>query len=321
MNSKPKKKQLSRRHHIVPKFLLAGFTDTGDRNGKLWRFDTDKIRADEGTVAQFAVIKDFYNVQTESGPDDAYEIAYGKLEHQAAPVVERIRETGQIPSGSDLDALVAFVAFLERRGPDTKAVLDKLVNDMSRFSLELLIHHYDDWSGFQKQQYPDEPLATKEELQEALANGIEFEAHPNLRVPAAWDWATDIYPLLRRRPWCVWTRDPSAPEFICSDCPVGIDNVEKFDGFWQPPPFGPGSLVTLPISKDRVLVSWFDGNHAHVPVVSDQYVAQINLLTGRTSRRWLFAPRPDFAYAQDDGSIGHWADLQAAIRRSRANDD
>ncbi len=123
MNSKPKRKQISRRHHIVPRFLLAGFTDTGDRTGKLWQFDTDRVSADQGTIGQFAAIKDFYNVRSASGPDDAFEVAYGKREHKAEPIIERMRETGQIRADSGLDTLIGLIAFVDRRGLGSKGVL------------------------------------------------------------------------------------------------------------------------------------------------------------------------------------------------------
>ncbi|MBS1723480.1 MAG: DUF4238 domain-containing protein [Armatimonadetes bacterium] len=309
--------QLSRKHHVVPRFLLAGFTDTGAKHGTLYRFDTEQITVTSGTPKAVGYIRDFYNVQTDSGQDDAYERAYGKIEDVAAPIVRRIVQTRLMPPETDMDSLIMFIASMERRSPRAKRSLDRPVNEIAQLSLEMLVVHYDEWIKSYREQNPETPPPTKKVLQTALDSGMTFESHPNLRVPLQWEAAEDIFALLRRRPWCLWTRAPDALEFICSDSPVGIDNVHKDPGFWQPPPFGEGSLVTLPISKDIALVSWFDGQQANCTNIGSQYVAMINLLTGRNSRRWLFAPRSDFGYSLDNGSIGGWADLETAIRSCR----
>ena len=318
MSDSEKPKELSRKHHIVPQFFLANFTSTGDKSGEIWRFDTQEVCAEKGNVASFAYIEDFYNVEAGGRLDDSYEQAYSKIESRAAPVIRKIIETKQVPTGNELDSLVAFIASLERRGLGAKAVLDDFVNDVSQFTVELLQHHYDDWIEGYKKENPGEAFPSKADLQQAMKDGVQFETHPNFRVPAAWDWATMVYPLLRRRPWCLWTRAATAPEFVCSDSPVGLDSIYDSSGFWQPPPFGEGSLVTLPISKDMALVSLFEGNLANVEGVTENHIASINLLTGRSSKRWLFASKSDFSMKLKNDRMGGWSDLQEDIKASRA---
>ncbi|MBS1723469.1 MAG: DUF4238 domain-containing protein [Armatimonadetes bacterium] len=314
----PDEPPLSRKHHVVPKFLLANFTDNGTTSGELWRFDTELMMKHKRSPGAVGYIQDFYNVGPSESLDDAYERAYQQIEHNAAPVIRKLRETRQVPTGTDFEHLIAFVASLERRGPLVKKLLDRFMDDISQHALELLVAHYPEWIEQYRAEHGEEVPPTKEELEDAVRKGLRFEMANSLRVPQAYGWAEHTYPLMVRRPWSLWVRDPGACEFILSDSPVALEHIDRSEGFWQPPPFGPGSFVTLPLDPDMALVSPFEGEPGTLIGVQTNIVAAINLATGRNSVRYLFSRMDDFLYKVEDGKFDGWDHLLARIRDHRS---
>jgi hypothetical protein len=82
-----------RRHHHVPRFQLAPFSDTGTKEGKLIAFDLELHRQFPVNVEDAAVEKDCYKSKFRDGRDPmSVEIALAKLESDLALAYDRVIE-------------------------------------------------------------------------------------------------------------------------------------------------------------------------------------------------------------------------------------
>ena len=57
-----------RKHHYVPQCWLAGFTETGENDGRLWVTDFSRQRQWPTTPANTGQIRDFYRL-SDPAPD------------------------------------------------------------------------------------------------------------------------------------------------------------------------------------------------------------------------------------------------------------
>src|SRR5207237_35785 len=80
-----------------------------------------------------------------------------------------------------------------------------------------------------------------------------------------------------------------------------------------PPPFGPGSLVTMPLSKDVALVSSYSGASFVAMDVNLECVASLNQMTACRATKRLFSHEKDFTIELPDSSIGKRADLVRSV--------
>ena len=64
---------IARSHHYVPAFYLAGFTDTGTRDGFLWVSDRETERTWRSKPDEAGCERDFYRIYLEGLRPDAVE--------------------------------------------------------------------------------------------------------------------------------------------------------------------------------------------------------------------------------------------------------
>src|SRR5450755_3787132 len=114
-----------RRHHYVPQCWLAGFTETGENDGRLWVTDFSRQRQWPATPANAGHIRDFYRL-SDPAPDPVVVEKFFSLlargprrpssfEHRSGTEAARQRRTGclaafhgvSVGSGSPLSAIRA----------------------------------------------------------------------------------------------------------------------------------------------------------------------------------------------------------------------
>ncbi len=88
-----------RAHHYVPQCWLAGFTDSGQKDGRLWVTDFNRKRQWPTTPPKAGHQRDFYRVSSPEQDPVVVEELYSKIEDGIAPVLKALDE--------------------ELRGPDT----------------------------------------------------------------------------------------------------------------------------------------------------------------------------------------------------------
>src|SRR5215204_223230 len=101
-----------RQHHILPAFFLAGFTDTGTKDGTLHVFDYPRKRRYTSKPEKVARERDFYRIYKPGLDEYAIEKDWWQtLEGEVAPVLRRVSET-DVASPEQLGTLLSLAAMV-----------------------------------------------------------------------------------------------------------------------------------------------------------------------------------------------------------------
>ena len=106
-----------RKHHFVPICWLTGFTETGEKDGRLWVTDFSRKKQWPSTPENAGHIRDFYRLSDLAPDPIVVEKFFGLLEDQVAPVLKNIDRERRLPDDGELDALLRFMAYQWVRVP------------------------------------------------------------------------------------------------------------------------------------------------------------------------------------------------------------
>jgi len=276
-----------KRHHFLPVCYLNGFS--GD-DGKVCLFD----RESGDYRAQFPVAcgyeKYLYSLVLPDGTKDAHlEAKFCAIESEF-PKVRDCLESGNIPSGDELGALLAFVALQLFRVPATLRDIHELGSLALSKHLDSAMSDEDSADEFFAELFgPNSPEAAMPlDDKKALVKEMDC-AYPrrNAALRMMFESMGQAYKLLSQKSVVTVFHAPQGRAFITSDRPVLIRkpsrNLLGLGGL-----LGPGSIATLPVSS-QVAVSVSDGSRVAIrhSELSRDKVAQLNYGEARTSYRLL----------------------------------
>src|ERR1700733_14866625 len=115
-----------RAHHFVPRCWLAGFTDTGQNDGRLWVTDLKKRRQWPSNPQNTGHRRHFYRVTGTQLDPIAFEKTFSKIEDAVAPILRKLYEKPRTPMGNELESLLFFMAFQYVRVPAFRPVVLKM---------------------------------------------------------------------------------------------------------------------------------------------------------------------------------------------------
>lgn len=284
-----------RKHHYIPQFYLAGFTDDGGADGNLYVLDTERRKDWKSKPKDAAHKRDFHKVSDVPSDDPMIvEKLLGKFEGKWSSVLRDIVANGQLPDDDRFGDLMMFLAFMAVRVPRIRNTVSTFIEEVKRME------------DFAKQSL--------EERGEAVQNGDEDVTED---IDQTWHvqqmvlMAVNLAPILSLRSWQLWTADNSVPDFICSDSPASLNWTISTPGPY-PPGFGlKNTVVSIPLHKRLAMVGLFDAE-ATQRVVGRSEVAQINSATAEHAGQ-LYCPAPDFIWWMKSNSVGNRAALINAL--------
>jgi hypothetical protein len=255
-----------RRHHLVPRGLLAGFTLPRSPE-QLWVIDTKRIKLFPANIKDITVDKDFYRItpDNESGDPFAVEKMLGEIESKALPIIRRIDESGRMPIGEDRKNLMMFLAVLKLRVRFFRSQLDGAISQMVQHMLDLSMATQDRWeSSLAKVNGADVPKdhPDYETCKNILARGgLSIQVSHNMLIKSMLDAVDGLFLLLMRRHWVVHQTDKrDGPWFVCTDEPMTLSWLDPPKGF-LPPGFGlRNTIITVPLTRSTVLQGWMPGD-------------------------------------------------------------
>ena len=141
--------KVARRHHYVPQFYLAAFSDSGRKDGRLSVLDQRKLKQWPSTPSNCAFERDLYDV-ADSIPRNpgAVERVFSTLETRFATVVRSVIEKRVLPTGEDLNALMNFVALTAVRVPAVRRQVEALSDAFLKHELRQRIARPEGWEPF-----------------------------------------------------------------------------------------------------------------------------------------------------------------------------
>ena len=322
---------IARRHHVIPQLYLAGFTDSGKKDGLLYAHDLRQLKTWRDKPANVAFVKDFYRIDTPGIDADAIEKSFWEIESQAARVLKKIIELDRLPARrKDYGILMQFMAQLVMRRPSVRGNLTQTTEKLLRMVDQMHASFPDDQLRAKfdrlREQNPDMPEVDLDAFREFVKSDeytIEFSQNFHINnlmttlLPVAYE---TIAPLLALRHWVLWVAEDGAGHFITSDRPVLLTwNVEVPPFYENSPGFGlENTLVIFPISKKHVIYGKFDGPRgAVIPAYAEQ-VALINRMMSQSVVRFIYSTDENFAWQEEDSRIGDRREMFQAIREYQA---
>lgn len=305
-----------RRHHFVPQFYLAGFTETGSADGDLYVFDQKQRKRWKSSPKGSAFQRDFHAIDAGPGGDTMIvEKALSTLEGKWSTVLRQGIERQALPEGELLGDLMVFVAFMAVRVRRIREVLSKFVDQTSKkeifatFATEKGRTSFREFMGRQGQSLSDEEF--NQLVAFGLSGQFDIDYEQTWHVQQIVEMAISLAPILSLRQWVLWTVEPDAPDLICSDSPVTPTWMVPVRGPYSPAFGTPNTIVSVPLNRRMALVSMKETKLPENQLNRDN-VAIINSATGRHANQ-LYAASPDFVWATKSHKVGNADDLFAAL--------
>lgn len=277
--------------HYVPQFLLRQFAVERRRRHRsvhqVWVKDLKDGRSYLAAVPDVAAEAGFYRLRVGGPEADWLEEQLGRIEDQAALALGRLAESFNWQGHTDRDrvTLAIFLISLYTRGPRVRRNLAEMAGQV--------LEHF---------QAIGETIAPElqRELEAAQASD-PVPHHAGVIIETARN-----YPTLVERSWWLLV-PPIGSCFICSDCPVLMEN---------PIPAGlksnMGLLVTgvilyLPLSPHLMLMV-ADSVHGlpdrRVHHIGAEEFRRLQWLTGFHSERFIYGRAPDDLVVPEGSWVG-----------------
>jgi hypothetical protein len=289
-----KKTQEPRKHHFVPKCWLAGFTETGDKNGKLWVTDMARKRQWESSPAKTGYIRDFYRLPSPQADPVVVEKTLSQIESDVAPILKSIDREQREPNEDELESLLWFMAIQWGRVPSFRPFILGVTDSIYREHVMKALVTRDSWAAYLKEVgvAADEPGADYEKMYEFVhSHQYSLSAENDWYVLQAFEAAEGIAPRLRARHWRT-SFSPSG-SFIASDNPVAMDGPKG-----QMVGFEDAEIILYPLSRHVLL----QGTLVPVrpPFVNRKYIAHVNSFTMLNSDKSIFSHVPNFCWEDQE---------------------
>ena len=283
-----------RRHHYVPRCWLRGFTEDGERDGRLWVTDFSRRAQWPSSPANAGHIRDFYRLGDDAPDPVAVETFFGTLETNAAPILRSIDAERRPPSNDELDVLLEFMAYQFVRLPAFRPFVLQLQDRIVRGELERLLQTPETWRAalVAMGEDPDRP-GTDFEGMRRFVEGREY----SLRAETAWFMErafTDVDTILRCLRERFWgTSITQHGRLIASDNPVMLEGErDHLVGFRN------AEFVFYPLSRHVLLT----GTTVRVqpPPFNFYYFARMNTMTLLRTDAQVYSHIPDFVWCDRD---------------------
>ncbi|MBX3438216.1 MAG: DUF4238 domain-containing protein [Planctomycetaceae bacterium] len=287
-----------RKHHYVPQFYLAGFTDNGTVEGSLSVLDTNRLKVWKGKPKDVAHQRDFH--QIDGGPNGdpmVIEKLFGQFEGKWSSVLRGVIEQQQLPDDDRFGDLMMFVAFMAVRVPRIRNTITSFLDEVR-----------------QKEEFARNWLQQQGEQVESAFKKEADEFDQTWHVRQMVQMAVTLAPILSLRTWQLWIVNSAAPDLFCSDSPVALTWATAVTG-----PYPPGfelknTVVSVPLHKRLAMVGMFDID-VRRRTIGVSEVAQLNSATGMHAGQ-LYSATPDFVWFMKDGTIGGPGELLDALKVS-----
>lgn len=303
------------KHHYIPKFYLANFTEAGHKDSKLWVTDQKQCKQWHASPSAVAYKKKLYTVEegTDAEPD-AIEKAFGVFESMAAPVIAEIIKNKRLPGGDGYSILINFIAIMAARTPKMINHRTKAITGISEKILGITLSEKEHWYGLTSEMVDAGKLPPEMLEEENYDKMCEFfqskkyklDISQNSKIKLIMESADVFIPVLARRKWSLLVSDDISTKFlggfISSDNPVTLVSRVKLPPIYAPGFGMPGTEVTMPLSKDVAIVGRFEGKET-VKSVLIKDMALINSRTGTFADRFLYHSDKNYIFINNHNDI------------------
>ncbi len=279
-----------RAHHYVPQCWLAGFTESGQKDGRLWVTDFKRSKQWPTTPPNAGRRRDFYRVSFPEIDPVFVEKLYSKFEDRIAPILKTLDGELRDPTKQELEGLRAFMAIQWTRVPAFRPNMLSIAQKIHRATMDKALKSQASWKRVLRKL--NVPVDSPEADYYKMRKFVESEQY-SLSVDTEWyvqqalEGAQMIVPSLLKRHWQVsFSRKGS---FIGSDNPVALDGEKK-----QRIGFANAGVVIFPVSRHVVLHGTISEMRP-VPM-TEMLIARLNTMMMLHTQEQVFFTKPDFCW-------------------------
>ncbi len=307
MGATSQKNPEPRAHHFAPQCWLAGFTDTGRKDGRLFVTDLKRRKQWPGSPPNAGHQRDFYRISEDATDPVAFERIFSQFEGVIAPILRSLYEEPREPSVEEMASLLSFAALQYIRVPAFRPVLLRIADSINRSIVSGALKSPAAWAAALKKAdiQADSPGADYEGMlkfeRDVIETGdyklsAENEFYLVRGFKAA---ASSIMPALKSRYW--GTIISPSGSFIASDNPVVMDGPKgRMTGFKS------ADIVFFVVNRHILLC----GTNVPVmrPHVNRKLIARHNTFFLLTAEDQIYSHVPDFCWLDETGQVrDDWA--------------
>jgi hypothetical protein len=287
---------IARAHHFVPQCWLAGFTDQGDKTGKLWVTDLRRGKQWPSNPVNTGHQRDFYRVSDPQIEPLYFEKAFSEIESSIAPILKILDQERREPGVEELNSLLSFAAVMFARVPAFRPFILGVTDSLYKSYFSEVLESPASWAkALEQAGIPaDTPGASYEQMQ-------RFECEGKYSLSAENEWylyegfraAGHIIPSLSTRHWS--TQISPSGSFIASDNPVTLDGPPG-----QKVGFKSADIVIFPVSRHVLLCG--TGVPVIQPAVNRRRIAAHNTFAMLCAEEQVYSNIPDFCWLDEAGN-------------------
>lgn len=114
----------AKNHHFVSQGYLAGFTEDGTRNGRLFVAGLVSRRVFPTNPRNVGAERDFNRIEADGYDPDTLERQLGEFESTAISVIRGIQASGELPADEELSYVINLMALLVVRNPRSRRTMN-----------------------------------------------------------------------------------------------------------------------------------------------------------------------------------------------------
>ena len=300
--------QRPKRHHYVPEFHLAAFTEAGTPNGRLWVYDLARVRQwGPCRPREVAFQRDFNRVDELKDPD-AYEKGFALVESTIAPAFRGVIFNESLPSwGQEFVDLLNLVALAMIRSPRTREMLEASQVALAYRTAEGMLETPEKWSEIRAKMEAagEKPAEVSYEEMRAFAldrSRSYVEVGKGSLLNLSVELTDMILPELLARHWGIGIAPDDSPGFVCSDQPVSLEWMHRRSNGMIPGFRHAGTMAIFPLGRRIVLLGTRERIRKKV-LLSHERVAWINTCTIEASQGQVFVGQQEFDWLDQEGAI------------------
>ena len=287
-----------RAHHFAPQCWLAGFTDTGKKDGRLWVTDLKRRKQWPSTPVNSGHRRDFYRVSDPlAGGPVRFEKLFSRIEDSIAPLFKALDKQPRGPYQHEWESLFAYMAIQWMRVPAFRPTLLRIADGIHRRFLAKALKSPESWAARLKKLgiAADAPGADYYKMLEFERGHLyELSAEPEWFLYRGFKAVEGVVSCLEERYWRASVS--SSGSFIGSDDPVSMDGAKGQDiGFKS------AEVVAFPVSR-HVLVY---GTNSRVKSMTTtrKRIAAHNTFTMLSADEQVYSHIPDFCWLDETGAF------------------
>lgn len=282
-----------RGHHFVPRCWLVGFTENGEKDGRLWVTDLSRRKQWPSTPEKTGKIRDFYRFSEPVSDPVIAEKLYSELEAINGPILKALDKERRPPRHDELDELLQFMAFQWGRVPKFRPFILNVLDKYAREKLAESLQSRESWiAGLKEADLDLDSPGANYEAAKAFFESDDWKitADTEWYVEKALTAVDSVLPLLRRRYW--GTSFSPKGRFIACDSPVAMEGPRGGQvGFKN------AEVVFYPVSRHVFLT----GTLVRVerPRFNLKYISDMNTMMMLNAEAQLYSHVLEFSWSDE----------------------